>query len=197
LHQDDATFFVEASKALPPTQRSIAEFASKCCSAPPKIPPHEDAMLTRNYDVIRQRNRQAQRRYCERHIMRRRIVQRIVNILLRRSWSGERFEMLGALLDQLMNRQALRSLRRALRETRRPTPKEQAAQWREQEKRWRELWLRTHSGKTDKDFRALSDDEYWAFRRAQAKRRSRPNTRMGARPSRREVDRASVRDERP
>jgi hypothetical protein len=46
---------------------------------------------------------------------RRRTVQRISSILLRQTWSDEHLKTLGNLLQGIMNRAAVRALRRALR----------------------------------------------------------------------------------
>ena len=57
-------------------------------------------MLTKNYNVIR--NRQAQARWRERHIAKRRRAQRIVNILVRKKWPEGTVKELARLLGQFL-----------------------------------------------------------------------------------------------
>ena len=65
-----------------------------------------------------------QKNWRERHIERRRTVQRITSLLLRQTWSDAHLETLGGLLQQIMNREAARALRRALKP---PSNEEMAA----------------------------------------------------------------------
>jgi hypothetical protein len=65
-----------------------------------------------------------QEAWRERHIERRRTVQRITSLLLRQTWSDAHLETLGGLLQQIMNREAARALRRALKP---PSNEEMAA----------------------------------------------------------------------
>lgn len=104
-------------------------------------------------DTDRQRNRDAQARYRERHIGKRRTVQRVANILLRQKWTDAHFETLGGLLHLIMNREAIRALRRALRE---PTHEEMDARWRKRENNTRALWLAEHPGRTAAEYNRLS-----------------------------------------
>jgi hypothetical protein len=117
---------------------------------------------------LRRRNREAQARWRERHIGRRRTVQRIANILQRRRWDDEHFETLGDLLRSLMNREALRSLRRALRDQK-YADEEMDAIWREREKNTRAWWLSEHPGRTAAEYNRLlrdQDSEVWDWRRS-------------------------------
>jgi hypothetical protein len=97
-----------------------------------------------------------------------RTVQRIANILQRRRWDDEHFETLGDLLRSLMNREALRSLRRALRDQK-YTDEEMDAIWREREKNTRAWWLSEHPGRTAAEYNRLlrdQDSEVWDWRRS-------------------------------
>jgi hypothetical protein len=60
-------------------------------------------------------NSEKQQRWRERHLARRRQVQRIAGLLLRRAWSDEHFKELGDLLQSMMSRDAIVALRRALK----------------------------------------------------------------------------------
>ena len=71
---------------------------------------------TREPDDLRLRNRGAQARWRERHIAKRRTVQRVANILLRQRLTDEHFAELGVLLRALFNMEAIRALRRELRD---------------------------------------------------------------------------------
>jgi hypothetical protein len=116
----------------------------------------------------RQLNRDAQARYRERHIGKRRTVQRVANILMRQSWTDEHFETLGGLLRSIMNREAIRALRRELREAKRTEP-EMDAFWRQREKNTRVVWLAEHPGRTAAEFKHLfrdDDSEVWDWLRA-------------------------------
>jgi hypothetical protein len=60
-------------------------------------------------------NSEKQQRWRERHLTRRRQVQRIAGLLLRRTWSDEHFKEIGDLLQSMMSRDAVAALRRALK----------------------------------------------------------------------------------
>jgi hypothetical protein len=114
----------------------------------------------------RQLNREAQARYRERHLGKRRAVQRVANILMRKTWTGKHFDELGVLLRSIMNRPALRALRRQLRE---PTDAEMDAIWWQREKNTRVVWLTEHPGRTAAEFNRLfrdDDSEVWDWLRA-------------------------------
>jgi hypothetical protein len=114
-------------------------------------------------------NTEKQARWREKHVIKRHGVQRIASILLRGSWDDEHFETLGALLRSMMNREAIRALRRALKE---PTREETDARHRENEKAFRDWWLREHPGRTRAEYnRLLRDDnsEVWDWRRTKGK----------------------------
>jgi hypothetical protein len=92
-------------------------------------------------------------------------VQRIASILLRRTWREEHLETLGGLLQGMMNREAVRLLRRALRPR---TDEEMKVIHRRREAEWRDWWLREHPGRTRAEYdRGLGDDasEVWEWRR--------------------------------
>jgi hypothetical protein len=115
-------------------------------------------------------NREKQQRWRERHIVRRREVQRIASLLLRRTWRDEHFEELGGLLQSMMNHTAIAALRRALKPR---TSEEMAAINRASDKAnedaMQRLWLQEHPGRTAKDYRRQSgdsDSEVWQWRRA-------------------------------
>ena len=63
----------------------------------------------------RQKNREAQARWRERHIMKRREAQRIVNILVRKHLTDDDIKRVAVLLNQFLNREGSRTLRRCLR----------------------------------------------------------------------------------
>jgi hypothetical protein len=107
---------------------------------------------------LRQRNREAQARYRERYIGKRRTVQRVANILMRKTWTVKHFDELGVLLRAIMNREALRALRRKLRDTARTDP-EMDAIWRQREKNTRAVWLAEHPGRTAAEFNRLFRDD--------------------------------------
>jgi hypothetical protein len=91
----------------------------------------------------------------------------IASILLRQRWDDEHFDQLGSLLQGMMNREAIRHLRRALKPR---TDEDMQADNREQERRWQALWLREHPGRTRADYaRSLRDGgngEVWRWRDA-------------------------------
>lgn len=64
-------------------------------------------------------NAEKQQRWRERHIERRRTVQRVAGLLLRRTWSDEHFAEFGELLRSLLPTTGIATLRRALRSRRR------------------------------------------------------------------------------
>src|SRR5215471_12320094 len=98
-------------------------------------------------------NAEKQKNWRERHIERRRTVQRISGLLLRRTWSDEHFETLGGLLQQ--NREAARALRRALKPR---TNEEMEAIHRENEKGIQAWWLKEHPGRTRAEYNRLLRD---------------------------------------
>ena len=118
-------------------------------------------MLTKNYNVIR--NRQAQARWRERHIAKRRRAQRIVNILVRKKWPEGTVKELARLLGQFLTRDSARTLRRELRAYKEPTRKEHRAR---NARDLEQTWLRAHPGKTVKDYERVPDDEMWEWLRA-------------------------------
>jgi len=73
----------------------------------------------------RQKNREAQARWRERHIKQRRNAQRIANLLIRRKWPDGTIEELAGLLGMFLTREGARSLRRELRKLKDPGPKEE------------------------------------------------------------------------
>jgi hypothetical protein len=123
----------------------------------------------------RQKNREAQARWRERHIKQRRNAQRIANLLIRRKWPDGTIEELAGLLGMFLTREGARSLRRELRKLKDPGPKEEkenAAYWRENEKGFRDWWLREHPGRTRSEYNRLlrdDDSEVWEWRRAKGK----------------------------
>jgi len=112
------------------------------------------------------KNREAQARWRERHIYKRRMVQRIGNILLRKTLADEHYNELADAMRAFMPTSAIAKLRRALKPI---TDKENAANLREGEKAWRELWLREHPDRTAAEYRRLlrnDTSEVWDWRRA-------------------------------
>ena len=99
-------------------------------------------------------NREKQQQWRERHIGKRRTVQRIAGLLLRQSWSDEHFAELGGLLTSLMGRAAIVALRRALKPL---TLAESMAIQQEREAAWRDIWLREHPGRTKADYRRFDN----------------------------------------
>jgi hypothetical protein len=111
-------------------------------------------------------NREKQQRWRERHIAKRRNVQRIASLLLRRKWDDEHFEELGGLLQSVMNRAAIAHLRTRLKPK---TNEEVAAIQEADEDAFRQLWLREHPGRTAREYRRQlsdNDSEVWQWRRA-------------------------------
>jgi hypothetical protein len=66
-----------------------------------------------------------QARWRERHIRKRREAQRIVNLLARKSLTDEVIREIAAILNQFLNREGVRTLRRELSERRESRPIDQ------------------------------------------------------------------------
>jgi len=127
------------------------------------VPPHDDVVDKR------QKNREAQARWRERHIAKRRAAQRIVNILVRKTLTDEHVEQVAGLLSTFLNWHGGRVLRRRLKTLTEPSEKDKkadAANWREQLKRERDVWLREHPGMTAKDYWRSLDTEVIEWRKA-------------------------------
>jgi hypothetical protein len=110
-------------------------------------------------------NSEKQQRWRERHLARRRQVQRIAGLLLRRKWGDEHFKELGDLLQSLLSRDDVAALRRALRPR---TSAEMEAINRAAEVAVRELWLREHPGRTCADYDRLPGGAKWEWRLAKS-----------------------------
>jgi len=118
------------------------------------------------YDVTdaQKKNSDKQARWRERHIIKRRYAQRIVNILVRQSLTEDHIKQVARLLTEFLNREGVRTLRRALKPI---TNAENAARHRAAEKMVRDLWLREHPGRTAAGCRRLyRTEEMWEWGRA-------------------------------
>ena len=82
-------------------------------------------------------NAEKQQRWRERHISRRRTVQHLASLLLRRAWSEEHIDELGQLLRSLIPSWYIADLRRALKT---PTDKEMQARSEADEAATVEAW---------------------------------------------------------
>jgi hypothetical protein len=113
-------------------------------------------------------NAEKQARWRERHIMKRRDAQRIVNLLVRKHLTGAHIKEVAVLLNLFFNREGVRTLRRELRRLREarpsdpPRPPDQAllaeveAMQDEQE-----AWERDHPGEEYPEYECgLSGREY-------------------------------------
>jgi hypothetical protein len=114
-------------------------------------------------------NAEYQARWREKHLKPRRLADRVANLLVRRKWPEGHLRELAAALRPFLSREANRALRRELK--RLVDPSKQDEQCRRQfaeedEKRWCELWLREHPGRTIEDYKRLTDEGVWNWRRA-------------------------------
>jgi len=110
-------------------------------------------------------NREKQQRWRERHILRRRTVQRIASLLLRQRLEDPHFEELGNLLRLLIPSQSIAALRRALKP---PTDREIVVHSEAKEVAILHAWLRAHPGRTRAEYMRLLrnfDSDVWRWRR--------------------------------
>jgi hypothetical protein len=127
-------------------------------------------------------NAEKQARYREKHILKRRMAQRIVNLLVLKHWTDEHIKEVAHLLAQFFYREEARMLRRELGRLTETRPPSQAIPLSDVE---RQAWKEDHPGKrcptpehpcfiSDREF---SDLARWRRQRERKARRQRGNGR--------------------
>jgi hypothetical protein len=105
-------------------------------------------------------NTERQTRWREKHIVRRRTAQRIVNLLVRQSMTDEHVEQLAGLLATFFTREGNRILRRKLRQNEDKAARGDAL-WKQHLRTLKEQWLAEHPGCNAEDYDKL-DDDMWS-----------------------------------